>query len=305
MIPVTLKQFQALVAVGRHGTLRAAADALGLSQPSLSAQLDALEGQLSARLTERGRRGSLLTPLGREVAERAARILADVVELGDYVVEATRSLAGMIRLGVKASVGPYLMPQVVGLLHRAHPDLRLFIREDIGERLIDQLCNGMHDLALVETPLDDHALNSRTLFEEPLDLVCASDHPFAALASVQPERLRGARVLGFSGKARYHHAIGAFCSEVGARLIEEYESSSLDALRLMAGSGLGLCFLPRLYVRSEIVGRGDVAAVPLVGSPLRRRLGLAWRRRSEPSLVVTRIERAFCAVIEREFSDLR
>lgn len=304
MNDITLKQLRALMAVGAAGNMRRAADTLGLSQPSLSAQLDALELRLGTRLLERGRRGSVLTPTGREVAQRAERILGAVTELQDYAVGAARSLAGTIRFGVKASVGPYLMPWVVEALHRRHPDLHLYVREEFGDRLIEELLAGHHDLALVETPVEQHELNSKTLFQEPLLVVCAIDHPLAAQKSIDPKRLRGARVLAFSGRARYHSAIGSFCEQVGATLVEEYESTSLDALRLMAGSGLGMCFLPELYVRSEIRGRGDVVAVPIDGAPLKRRIGLAWRRSAEPSPAVHRIGATIEQVVAAHFPDL-
>ena len=304
MTEITLKQLRTLVAIGETGNMRRAADTLSLSQPSLSAQLDALELHLGTRLVERGRRGSLLTATGREIAGRAEHILAAVTELQDYAVGASRAMAGTIRFGVKASVGPYLMPLVVEALHRQHPELHLFIREEFGERLVEELLAGHHDLVLVETPVEHHELKSKTLFEEALMLVCASDHPLAARTSIDPKQLRGARVLAFSGRARVHAAIGSFCERVGATLVEEYESTSLDALRLMTGSGLGLCFLPELYVRSEIRGRGDVVAVPIEGAPLKRRIGLAWRRSAEPSPTVHRIKQTLAQVVAEQFPEL-
>jgi len=293
-----------LSALAETANFRRAAELLGISQPSLSAQIDALEHTLGFAVAERNRSGTVLTPPGREVAERARHILDGVVELRDYARDAVRAMKGTLRLGVKASVGPYLMPRVVRDLHRLHPELRLYIREDLGEPLIEELRAGRHDLALVETPLDRPDLRSRCLFEEPLMLVMAADHPLAKKREVDPARLRGARVLGFSGQARFHRDIGRFCKEVDASLVEEYESTSLDALRLMVGSGQGLCFLPALYTASEIRPGDDVVALPLSGAPLRRRIGLAWRKRSEPLSIGRRFAERVAAVIESEFRDV-
>lgn len=304
MSELTLKQLRALSALAEAGNFRRAADLQGVSQPSLSAQIDALEQRLGFVVAERHRGGTILTPAGREVLARARPILADVMALQDHASGLLLELKGTLRFGIKPSVGPYLMPHVVRDLHSSNPALRLYIRENLGDPLIEELRAGRHDLVLVETPVRGQDLKSVTLFDEPLMLVCAADHPLAGRSEIEPERLRGARVLGFSPQAQYHQRIGEFVRACNAHLVEEYEGTSLDALRLMTGTGLGVCFLPAMYVASEIAGRGDVVAVPLAGRPLVRSIGLAWRRRSEPTAVVKRFADAIRKVVKREFGEL-
>ena len=121
---------------------------------------------------------------------------------------------------------------------------------------------------------------------------------------MRPARLEGEEVLSFSARSQYHHQIGAFCARHGAEVNTRYDSASLDALRLMAGMGTGVCFLPYLYVASEIEGRDDVVARPIAGSPLTRTIGLAWRKRSGTQPAVRRIGDAIQRELERQHPEL-
>lgn len=302
---LTLKQLRYFAALAENGNYRRAAEQCGISQPSLSAQIDALEAKLGVRLAERGRRGAQLTPIGRDVLERARDILQGAQDLEDYASSAMKLLSGTLQFGVKTSVGPYLMPPVVRRLHSDYPELRLIIREDFSEPLAEQLLAGTHDLVLTELPTGRGDLDGRGLFDEPLMMVCATDHPLAGEDEVRPTRLKGVEVLSFSARSQYHHQIGAFCAKHGAEVSTRYDSASLDALRLMAGMGSGVCFLPYLYVASEIDGRDDVIARPIAGSPLTRTIGLAWRKRSGTQPAVRRIGDAILGELERLHPDLQ
>ncbi len=301
---LTLKQLRYFSALADCRNYRKAAEQCGISQPSLSAQIDALEARLGVQLAERGRRGAQLTPVGREVLDRSRRVLREVQTLEDFASDAMKTLSGTLQFGVKTSVGPYLMPPVVRRLHRDYPQLRLAIREDFSDPLADQLLAGTHDLILTEMPTGRGDLDSRSLFEEPLMLVCATDHPLAAADPVAPEALRGVEALSFSAQSQYHRQIGEFCARHGAEVHERYDSASLDALRLMAGMGSGVCFLPYLYVASEIHGRDDVVARPLAGEPLKRTIGLAWRKRSGVQTAVRRIGEAILRELEQHHGEL-
>lgn len=301
---LTLKQLRYFSALAEHGNYRRAAEQCGISQPSLSAQIDALEARLGVRLAERGRRGAQLTPIGRDVLERAREILQGAQDLEDYASSAMKLLSGTLQFGVKTSVGPYLMPPVVRRLHSDYPELRLVIREDFSEPLAEQLLAGTHDLILTELPTGRGDLEGRALFEEPLLLVCATDHPLAADEELRPSKLKGVEVLTFSARSQYHHQIGAFCARHGAEATTRYDSASLDALRLMAGMGAGVAFLPYLYVASEIEGRDDVIARPIHGNPLTRTIGLGWRKRAGTQPAVRRIGDAILSELERQHPEL-
>jgi LysR family hydrogen peroxide-inducible transcriptional activator len=274
----TLRQLSCLCALAETRSFRRAAERIGVSQPSFSAQIKALEAALDLTLVERRSSGAELTPVGRDVLDRARGVLEAARDLRDFARVAQKRLSGRIRLGVSPTVGPYLLPQVVGRLHRGHPDLRLFIREappaDLGRELVE----GAHDAVLVQLPVTTDGVVVEELYRERLLLIVAADHPLATFDAAPPDRLAGLEVLTLDARYQLHEQAARLCESYGARLLSDYEGGSLDALRLMVAAGAGIAFAPELYVRSEVRPGGDVAARPIRGRALNRRIGLAWRR---------------------------
>ncbi|ABV92472.1 transcriptional regulator [Dinoroseobacter shibae DFL 12 = DSM 16493] len=277
----TLRQLQFLVAIEETAHFRRAAERVGVTQPSLSAQIQNLEDTLGVALVERGRGGVRLTQVGREVVLRARRILDDVQSLVDFAGTARDGVVGTIRLGAKATLGPYLLPHVVGALHAAHPDLRIYIREDAPRLLEQDLARGEHDVILTQLPVTGADYTTARLFREPLLLALPADHPLLDKEVLRPRDLAGEQVLSLSPAYHLHDQITAICQQTGAQLARDYEGTSLDALRQMVGMGMGITFLPALYVRSEIEGRGaEVVVRRLSGAPIARSVGLVWRTRA-------------------------
>ena len=124
----TLRQLTYLVALADYRNFRRAADAVNISQPTLSQQLRALEARLGVTLVERNESPVQLTPVGREVVARARKILVDVRDVEDMSARAGAGMSGTIRFGVTPTLGPYLMAGIVASLHRRFPDIRLYVR---------------------------------------------------------------------------------------------------------------------------------------------------------------------------------
>lgn len=278
---LTLRQLRYLVALEEMQHFREAAESCGISQPSLSVQIKTLEDALGLVLVERGRGPVHLTLAGREVARRAREILDATQGIFDLSVTLKSGLAGTIRLGTSATLGPYLMPHVVGDLHRSHPDLRLYIREAAPRDLLRELNDGMHDLILTQLPVSGATLTVARLFREPLAVALPTDHPLSAKDGLEAGDLAGQTILSLSPAYTLHDQISALCAETGADLSRDYEGTSLDALRQMVAMNMGLTFLPALYVESEIAGRArDVVVRPYRGRRFARSIGLVWRSAS-------------------------
>lgn len=275
---LTLKQFRYLAALAETGHFRQAAVQCGVSQPSLSVQLQNLEEALGTQLVERGRAGVTLTPIGREVVARARRVLEEVQGIADFATAATQGMAGTIRLGVKPTLGPYLLPNVVAALHRAYPSLKLYIREGAPQELEGELSRGVHDIILAQLPVRQEGLVTERLFREPIYLAVAADHRFARGEAVTMRDLQGMPVLSLAPDFHLHDQVLALCEEFGATLTRDYEGTSLDALRQMVAMDMGVTFLPALYVESEIDDHGDVATMALRDRKIFRSIGLVWRK---------------------------
>ncbi len=273
---ISLRQLRYLVALGEQASFTRAAAVSGVSQPSLSQAIRQLEEALGAPLVERGAR-AFLTPLGREVAARAQRILLEVRDLGELAGAGDTALLGTIRLGVTPTVGAYLLPRLVARLHQQFHDLRVHVRENPPALLVEGLAAGAHDVILAQLPLQAAGAHVERLFREPLHLAMAADHPLAARTTIGREDLAGQDLLTLQRGYRLAEQTIAIAEEAGARVRDDYEGTSLDAIRQMAGMGMGLAVLPELYVRQEIRAGDGVVARPFHAGRHYRELGLLWR----------------------------
>lgn len=301
---LTLKQLRYLLALGEAQHYRRAAEMCGISQPSLSAQIQNIEDALGVHLVERSRSGVALTPVGREVATRARRIIDEVQSLTDFTSGAQRGLVGTIRLGAKPTLGPYLLPHVVARLHKDHPELNLYVRESAPRELEHELARGVHDVILAQLPVAGAELVTERLFREPLYLALASDHPLASEEKLKPSQLKGLDVLSLTPQFHLHDQITQLCNEFGARPLRDYEGTSLDAIRLMVGMGMGAAFLPALYSGSEITARSEVVVKKLSGKTITRSIGLVWRKSAGRAEAYKKIGDVIRGVIARNFKDL-
>ena len=268
----TLKQLNALATVLDAGHFGEAARRLNVTQPTLSQQIRTLEDNLGGPLIDRD--GVRATSLGAEVARRSRSILRDVTDLVEAAREARGGFGGLVRLGVLPTVGPYLLPPVLRGLHERFPTLRLHVREDRPEPLVAGLREGRFDVLLCVLPVEGGWTRERALFEEAIRVGVPLDHPLAGRASISREDLRGEAMLTLGRGHPLHAATEAIAGAQSATVLTEFEGSSLDAIRQMVATGLGIALFPELYVRSEIERGDDVVAL---SEPLTRSVGLAWR----------------------------
>lgn len=301
----SLRQLRYLVALADTGHFGRAARRVGIAQPSLSVQMSNLEETLNLRLYERGRGPFRLTPAGREITDRAREIAAQVQGIVDLSASLRSGMTGTIRLGTTPTLGPYLLPHVVGELHKANPDLRLYIREAAPRDLLAELERGNHDVILTQLPAPGPGFIVDRLFREPLALAVAADHPLAARADIVDDDLAGLVILSLGQAYVLHDQISALCRDLGAELQRDYEGTSLDALRQMVGMGMGATFLPTLYVRSEVGPRETAIAVrPFRKGRFNRSVGLVWRGSSGKNAGIEKIGAVLRSVLREQFSGI-
>ena len=270
----TLKQLNALVTVLDARHFGEASRRLNVTQPTLSQQIKMLEENLGGPLVDRD--GVRPTPLGQEVANRARAVLRDVADLVEVAREARGGLGGLVRLGVLPTVGPYLLPRVLRRLHERFPALRLHVREDLPDPLTVGLREARFDMVLATLPVGGAWTRERVLFEETIRVGVPLDHALAGRETIAPDELAGEAMLTLGRGHPLHVATEALASAESATVLSEFEGSSLDAIRQMVATGLGVALFPELYVRSEIA-RGDDVRVIALEKPLSRTIGLAWR----------------------------
>lgn len=276
----TLQQFRYLVAVADTLHFRRAAELCHVTQPTLSGQLRELEQRLGVQLVERSRSKVVMTPAGAEIAARAQVVLRDVQEIVELAKGGQSLLSGTIRVGVLQSLGPYLMPHILPELHASYPKLKLYLREGLPQVLLGALDDGHLDLLFFPLPITGTDVITARLFREPLWIIAPHDHPLALKDTIDRADLRGETMLALERGHRLHDQVRQLCEEFGAHLALDYEGTSLDTLRQMVAMGMGLSFVPTLYVLSEVLRDNQVAARRFRPPTPSRMIGMVWRRHS-------------------------
>jgi LysR family hydrogen peroxide-inducible transcriptional activator len=274
----TLRQLQFLLAVRKEGSFVGAADAVGVTQPTLSAGIKELESSLGAVLIERGRSGAVLTTAGEEAAERASRAVNEVEELVRSVRSAGQPFSGLFRLGAIPTIAPFLLPRIIPALKQRYPRLRLNLREDLTTRLVDALRARSLDAAIVALPYAAHGVATMAVAEDEFLLACPRHHPLAALDAVSPEDLKAEELLLLEdGHCLREHALSA-CRLGSGRGSAEVSATSLPTLVQMVSGGMGVTLLPKLAADGGVAAGAHELALRRFSAPLvGRSIGVAWR----------------------------
>lgn len=272
----TLRQLRYLVALAEHRHFGRAAETCLATQSTLSAGLQELENLLGVMLVERTKRKVMLTPLGEEVVARAREVLRGAEEIADLAAASGAPLSGPLRLGIIPTIAPYLLPGVLATLRRAHPGLRLYLREDQTARLLERLVAGDLDLVLLALPYPVGELETMVMGEDPFVLACPPDHPLAARQGIAGEDLSGHELLLLEeGHCLREHALAA-CHLPGPARGEGVLATSLATLVQMVANGLGVTLIPEMAAKAGVLAGTDLISRPL-SDGAGRIIGLAWR----------------------------
>ena len=285
----THRQLEYLVAVAELGHFGAAARACHVSQPTLSAQLKLLEDRLGVVLIDRGAAPVQPTPAGHALLPLARSVLQTLDEMVRLAGDADTGLGGLIRLGVAPTVGPYLLPSVLEYLQEHVPALELYIREERPAQLEPAVREGVLDCALTPLPLRDERLVHETICEEKIYLGLPGRHRLVEAADIPVAALGGERMLTLGRGHRLYDQVQALCGVSGAVMGEDYEGTSLDALRQMVSIGMGLSLFPAAYIASEFGKERKVVLRQVSDWPMQRRIVLAWRSGSPRQLHFQRL----------------
>lgn len=276
----SLKQLQYFLVAARHKSLRQAALELGIAQPSLSVQLKTLEAALEVQLLERSRGGVALTPAGRTMLAEAKVAVGAAETMKEAALLASHGPSGTFRLGVAPSLGPYILPWILPLVRDEYRGVKLFVREAVTTVLVEGLKAGSHDLILTPLPPEDPALVMVPILREPIYLVIYKNHPLARFDTIKPSQLAGMDILTIEEHHLFYRQVEELCKRFKARLLRDFEGTSLDAIRQMVYMEMGAAFLPALYIRSEIRDRDELRVVRIQGERIHRVHGFLWRTTS-------------------------
>src|SRR6516165_4304114 len=274
----SVRYLRHLTALYDHGHFGRAAEACHVTQSTLSASIKELESVLQVTLVDRSKRHVVLTPVGVETVERARKIVKEIEDLVSFTTASREPLSGTLRLGTIPTIGPFLLPRVLPGLREAYRSLKLYLVEDLTDRLIASLHRGELDTVLLALPRECGAVETVTLFEDPFVVGLPRGHPLAKEGGIKPQHLLGENLLLLKdGHCLRDHALTAL-RHLADRRIAEFEATSLPTLVQMVDNGLGATLLPTVAVDAGLLQGTHLVTRPLLGNQAARKISLIWRR---------------------------
>jgi DNA-binding transcriptional LysR family regulator len=279
---VRLGQLQAFVEVARLGSVTRAAEALFITQPTLTARLKSLEQALDAVLFVRSKRGMRLSDAGKAFLPYAERAL-DTVSAGRRMLdELARGETGYLALGAAPAVSTYVLPRILTRFRRTHPRVSVAVRTGHSEEVLELVLREQVQVGLGRV-LRHPQVDAIPLYDDALVLVVDPDHPFAAQKTIHADQLSDVQLILFDRTSSYHRLTSDLFQQVGAVPRGIMELDNIDAAKKMVEQGLGVALLPHTAVSGEL-DVGTLRAVTLADAPsLTRRIAVFRRRDSGPA----------------------
>ena len=276
-----LSQIASFVEIARKGNLSRAAEVLFVTQPALTARMQALERELGAPLFVRTRRGMHLTEAGRAFLPYAERGLGAVAEGRRLVAEIQRGGAGELVIGAAPAVSTYVLPALLKQFADGHPNARLSVRTGHSEEVLELVLREEVELGLTRE-LRHPEIESFPVYEDELVLVTNRDHPFARRVLIRMEEIGGEQLILFDRTSSYHELTSALFRAAGVEPRGVMELDNIDATKKMVQQGLGVAFLPATAVAAEL-DAGSLRAVAVGDAePVRRQIVAIRRRAAGP-----------------------
>mgnify|MGYP002381304168 CR=1 FL=1 len=283
-IAMTLNELRYIVAVARERHFGRAAEACYISQPTLSVAVRKLEDELGVALFERAPSEVTVTPVGRRIVEQAQRVLEEAATIKRLASQGQDELAGMLRLGVIYTIGPYLLPHLIPRLRRRAPNMPLQIEENYTAALSERLKDGELDVLILSLPFEEPGVSTRSVYEEPFVVLVPVGHPLERIEVIDPPTLAQQDLLLLGPGHCFRDQVLRFCPECNQLSVTSdnmqrtLEGSSLETIRLMVATGMGITVLPYTSV-SGYAQVGDLLSVRPFSVPAPTRVvALAWRK---------------------------
>lgn len=277
---MNLRDLKYLTALADYQHFGKAAAASFVSQPTLSTQIKKVEDELGVTVFERAPGKVMMTPIGEQIVDRARKVLGEVDAMVTLAKRSQDPESGEVRLGVFPTLGPYLLPHMVPALHRRFERIEWLLLEEKTDTLLDRLKQGKLDAALLAMPIADDQLTVEPLFKEEFLLATPKAHALSKDSTLAMDDLKGETLfLLDEGHCLRDQALEV-CKLSGAREQQDFRATSLETLRQMVGTGLGITLLPKLATLPMVQGSEEIEVTPFNGEPPYREIAMVWRQSS-------------------------
>ncbi len=279
---MTLTELKYIVAVARERHFGRAAEACFVSQPTLSVAIKKLENELDVKLFERGASEVSITPLGEQIVRQAQQVLEQAAVIREIAKLGKDPVSGPLRMGVIYTIGPYLLPDLVRQAIERVPQMPLMLQENFTVKLLEMLRLGELDCAILAEPFPDTGLAVAPLYDEPFVVALPKSHPLAKRKSITAEELKSETLLLLGTGHCFRDHVLEVCPEYARfasnaeGMRKSFEGSSLETIKYMVASGMGVTVVPQLSVPAE--KQPHIRYVQFSAPVPTRRVVMAWRR---------------------------
>lgn len=299
---MTLNELRYLVAVAREHHFGRAAQSCHVSQPTLSVAIKKLEDDLGVVLFERARHDVTPTPVGQQIIEQATQALEQVEQIRNLAQQGKDQLNGPLRVGAIYTIGPYLFPYLVENLHESAPQMPLLIEENYTARLTERLKQGELDAIIISLPYEEPGIVTLPLYDEPFVVVLPSAHPLNNQSVISNSDLADESILLLGAGNCFRDQVIEACPEcvhqgmAGQESAQTLEGSSLETIRHMVASGIGVTVLPASAAGADRFSQRLISIRRFAPPEPQRRVALAWRVSFPRSKAIDRLVDAIKAL---------
>src|SRR4029079_3000569 len=293
---MTLTELRYVVALAQERHFGRAAQQCFVTQPHLSLALAKLEDELGVRLFERNKNEVIVTARGQAIVEQAKRVLDEVGKIQHLARGGQDEISGALRLGVIPTIGPYLLPDLVPILRKRAPAMPLVIEENLTGNLAPMLREGELDVVIIALPFAIPGVKTEVVYEEPFSVVVPEGHRWAGLKSLKPGELSEENLLVLqAGNCFRDQVLEACPGQANTALPEGRAGSSLETIRNMVASGLGVSVLPTSALTPRYASR-LLKVVPFTSPVPSRKVALASRTSFDRTLARQALAESIAAV---------
>ncbi|NMG32936.1 LysR family transcriptional regulator [Azoarcus sp. TTM-91] len=276
---MTLTDLRYLVALAHERHFGRAAEKCHVSQPTLSVAIKKVEDELGIQLFERSAAEVKITETGRRIVAQAEKVLMEAGQIQEIAAAGKDPLAGPLRVGVIYTIGPYLLPRLIPRVHQLAPRMPLIIQENYTTRLAEALKRGELDVIIISLPFEEAGIVAQPVYDEPFRVLIPAEHPWKNSESIDPDQLANDQLLLLGAGNCFRDQVlevCPHCRNVGG-LQRTLEGSSLETIRHMVATGLGVTVLPSSAADEMTLQNQLVAVRPFAEPQPVRRVALAWR----------------------------
>lgn len=281
---MTLTELRYIVTLAQEQHFGRAAERSHVSQPTLSIAVKKLEEELQVAIFERSKTRVHATPLGEKIIHQAQLVLEQAAAIKDIANAGKDQLTSPLHVGAIFTIGPYLLPFVIPELQKLAPAMPLYLEESFTATLRRRIRQGELDAIIVALPFTEADVVTQPLYEEEFVVVMDQSHPLTRFKSLSAQQLDGHNLLLLGEGHCFRDQVIAACPNLKlsiddprGRVRTAREGSSLETLKHMVASGLGITILPESAARASHYASASMQVRRFTGSPPKRTVALAWR----------------------------